>query len=51
MANKIMVVDDDVDMVGATKMVLEMEGYQVVTDYGGEEALQKAEAEKPHLKL
>ena len=51
MANKIMVVDDDVDMVGATKMVLEMEGYQVVTAYGGEEALRKVEAEMPHLIL
>ena len=51
MANKIMVVDDDVDMVGATKMVLEMEGYQVVVAYDGEEALRKVEAEMPHLIL
>lgn len=51
MANKIMIVDDDVDMVDATKMVLEMEGYEVVTAHDGDEALQKVEAEMPDLIL
>jgi DNA-binding response OmpR family regulator len=44
-----MVVDDEKDMVDATKMVLEMEGYEVVVAYDGDEALQKAEAEMPDL--
>jgi len=51
LANKIMVVDDEVDMVNATKMVLEIEGYEVVVAYDGEEALRKAETEMPHLIL
>jgi DNA-binding response OmpR family regulator len=46
-----MVVDDEVDMVNATKMVLEIEGYEVVVAYDGEEALRKAETEMPHLIL
>jgi DNA-binding response OmpR family regulator len=46
-----MIVDDEADMVDAARMVLEMEGYEVVTAYGGEEALQKAESELPDLIL
>jgi DNA-binding response OmpR family regulator len=44
-----MIVDDDVDMAEATKMVLEMEGYRAIVAYDGEEALKKAEAELPDL--
>jgi DNA-binding response OmpR family regulator len=46
---KIMVVDDERDMAEAAKMVLEMEGYEVVIAYDGEEALRKVEAEQPDL--
>ncbi len=49
MSNKIMVVDDNVDMAEAAKMVLEMEGYKAIVAYDGEEALEKAEAELPDL--
>ena len=49
MPGKIMVVDDEKDMVDATKMILEMEGYEVVVAYDGDEALQKADAEMPDL--
>jgi len=44
-----MVVDDEVQMVEATKIVLEDEGYQVITATSGDETLQKAEAEMPDL--
>jgi DNA-binding response OmpR family regulator len=44
-----MVVDDKRDMADAAKMVLEMEGYDVLVAYDGEEALRKAEAELPDL--
>lgn len=49
MPDKIMVVDDKRDMADAAKMVLEMEGYDVLVAYDGEEALRKAEAELPDL--
>jgi CheY-like chemotaxis protein len=44
-----MVVDDKKDMADAAKMVLDMEGYEVLVAYDGEEALRKAEAELPDL--
>lgn len=47
--DKIMIVDDQRDMAEAAKMVLDMEGYDVVVAYDGEEALRKAEAELPDL--
>ncbi len=47
--DKIMVVDDKRDMADAAKMVLDMEGYEVVTAYDGDEALRVAEAELPNL--
>jgi len=49
--DKIMVVDDEVTMVEATKMVLEGEGYQVISATSGDEALQKADVELPNLIL
>ena len=51
MPGKILVVDDEKDMVDATKMILEMEGYEVVVAYDGDEALQKVDAEMPDLIL
>ena len=51
MPGKILVVDDEKDMVDATKMILEMEGYEVVVAYDGGEALQKVDAEMPDLIL
>ncbi len=35
MANKIMVVDDEPDVVDLVKLVLESDGFNVVTAYGG----------------
>jgi glycogen(starch) synthase len=44
-------VDDQADILDLTKMILEGEGYHVITASSGEEALQKAETEIPDLIL
>ncbi len=46
---KILLIDDDVDFVEATKTVLESKPYDVVVAYDGDEGLQKAKKEKPDL--
>ena len=51
MANKIMVVDDEPDVVDLVKLVLESDGFNVVTAYGGREALEKIDQEMPDLVL
>jgi CheY-like chemotaxis protein len=48
---KILLVDDDVDFVEATKIVLESKPYEVIVAYEGEEGLQKARKENPDLIL
>ena len=48
---KILLVDDDIDFVEATRIVLEKEPYEVIIAYEGEEGLQKARAENPDLIL
>src|SRR5688572_9588884 len=49
MAKKILVVDDEPDLLQSMAMHLVNAGYQVVTALDGREALQKAEAERPDL--
>ncbi|HEY3274546.1 MAG TPA: response regulator [Methanocella sp.] len=51
MANKIMVVDDEPDVVDLVKLVLESDGFSVVTAYSGKEALEKIDSEMPDLVL
>lgn len=51
MADKILVVDDEADIINLTKRILEKEGFQVVTAVNGEEALLKVEVEMPNLIL
>ncbi len=51
MANKIMVVDDEPDVVDLVKLVLESDGFDVVTAYSGKEALDKIVQEMPDLVL
>ena len=48
---KILVVDDDRDIVEALRTVLEREGYQVVAAYDAEQGRAKTEAERPDLIL
>jgi len=48
---KIMVVDNEPDIVDLTRTVLEIGGYNVVPSYSGEEALRKLEKEKIDLVL
>ncbi len=44
-----MIVDDKRDMAEAARMVLDMEGYEVLVAYDGEETIRRAEAELPDL--
>jgi len=46
---KILLVDDDVDFVEATKIVLESKPYDVIVAHEGEEGLKKAREENPDL--
>jgi|SRR5271157_1189418 len=48
---KIMVIDDEPDLVEVVKLILESDGYQVVTANGGQEALEKMGKEMPDLVL
>jgi DNA-binding response OmpR family regulator len=48
---KILLVDDEEDIVMLTAEALKYEGYDVVTAFNGEEALAKADAEKPDLAI
>ena len=49
MQEKILIVDDDPDILDALTMVLESKGYQVVTAQDGIEGLANLKAEKPDL--
>jgi two-component system alkaline phosphatase synthesis response regulator PhoP len=49
MAKKILLADDDPEVVDATSMLLEDEGYEVVTAKDGAEALEKIKEENPDL--
>ena len=49
MAKKILIVDDDPDLVNAVTMILKSKKYEVAAAYGGNEGLAKAKAEKPDL--
>ena len=49
MSKKILIVDDDPDLVEAVSMILESKNYDVAAAYGGVEGLEKAKTEKPDL--
>lgn len=51
MQGKILVVDDDPDILDALTMILESQGYQVVTARDGIEGLATLKAEKPDLMI
>jgi len=46
---KILVVDDEVDLVETIRFPLEMDGFNVLVSYNGEDALNQARKEKPDL--
>jgi len=48
---KILLVDDDLDFVDATKTVPESKPYEVIVAYNGDEGLRKAREENPDLIL
>jgi DNA-binding response OmpR family regulator len=47
--SKILIVDDDPDLVEAVTMILESKDYDVIAAYGGYEGLEKAKTEGPDL--
>jgi DNA-binding response OmpR family regulator len=51
MSAKILVVDDDPDILDAVTMILESQGYQVVTAENGLQGLAKIEAEEPDVMI
>ncbi len=51
MIKKIMVVDDEPDTVDLVKLVLETEGFEVMTAFSGSECLKKLAIEKPDAVL
>jgi DNA-binding response OmpR family regulator len=48
---KILVVDDQIDLVKTLQFALELEQYQVLVSYNGEDALNQARRENPDLIL
>jgi DNA-binding response OmpR family regulator len=48
---KILVVDDEVDLIKTIQFSLELEGYKVLVSYNGEDALAQARKENPDLIL
>jgi len=46
---KILLIDDDVDFVESTKIILESKPYEVIVAYEGDAGLLKARAENPDL--
>jgi DNA-binding response OmpR family regulator len=48
---KILVVDDEADLVETLRFPLEMEGFNVLVSYNGEDALNQARKENPDLIL
>jgi CheY-like chemotaxis protein len=51
MANKILIIDDDIDLVESMVNLLEAKSYSVSIAYNGKDGVQKAQAEKPDLIL
>jgi DNA-binding response OmpR family regulator len=51
MADKILIIDDDVDTLKLVGLMLQKQGYQIVAANNGERGLTQAETEKPDLIL
>ncbi|MDD5686543.1 MAG: response regulator [Elusimicrobia bacterium] len=46
---KVLIIEDDLDIIEAMKVVLESKKYQVIYANDGKEGFEKAESEKPNL--
>ncbi|KPJ86422.1 MAG: hypothetical protein AMS17_12510, partial [Spirochaetes bacterium DG_61] len=51
MAYRVLIIDDDVDFVEFEKMLLENNGYEVITAFDGQEGYRKALEESPDIIL
>ena len=51
MQKKILIIDDDIDLVEAMRLTLENEGFIVIDAQDGQKGLEKIEKEKPDLVL
>jgi len=51
MAKKILIVDDEVQLVEMIKMRLEASGYEIIFAHDGQDGLDKAKKEKPDLMI
>jgi DNA-binding response OmpR family regulator/CO dehydrogenase nickel-insertion accessory protein CooC1 len=51
MAEKILIIDDDVDTLKLVGMMLQKQGYKIIASSNGEQGLKQAEAENPDLIL
>lgn len=49
MAKRILIVDDEVQLVEMVKMRLEASGYETISAYDGQEGFDKAKKDKPDL--
>ena len=49
MKNKIIIIDDDIDLVEAMRLSLENAGFEVIDAQDGEHGLEKVRAENPDL--
>jgi pilus assembly protein CpaE len=49
MSSKVLIVEDDLDLLRAIGLALKKEGYEIATAESGEEALRKVQTEKPDL--
>jgi DNA-binding response OmpR family regulator len=50
-SKKILIVDDETDLVDTVRFPLELEGYHVLVSYNGEDALNQVRKENPDLIL
>jgi two-component system alkaline phosphatase synthesis response regulator PhoP len=51
MAKKILIIDDDIDLVEAMRMTLESEGFDIIDAQEGSKGIEKIRSEKPDLIL
>ena len=49
MAKKILIVEDEIELIDMLRIRLEANGYQVITAFDGQQGLERAKSEKPDL--